>query len=220
MKSFVCLFFTLVSFYSFSQDCPEGYIRKTPPQGSTGVKDLCLPEIKFSVVEKPKDGCKFEMIETGPGNSLCRPRIYNYEMALQPEHDKCPEGYFRKLPPKGSIGVRDMCLPEIQFGIFEKSNEGCKYNMIETGPKNAYCRPQILDYSLAIAPKKSIQNCTYNEGISIDCSEGTYKFIGNNSIERVNESGRALLGKPLPEGNIHNFLGPAKDGSIGIGIAK
>lgn len=216
MKSSIFLFFILASTYSFSQDCPEGYVRKAPPQGSTGVKDMCLPEIKFGVVEKPKDGCKFEMIETGPGNSLCRPRIYSYELAVEPEQDKCPEGYFRKLPPKGSTGVRDMCVPEIQFGIFEKPKDGCKYNMIETGPNNAYCRPQILDYSLAIAPKKGIQNCTYNEGISIDCSEGTYKFIGNNSIDKVNASGRAMLkGKALPEGNLHNFKGPEKNGSVG-----
>lgn len=193
MRSIVFLFFTILSIQSFSQDCPEGYIRKLPPKGSTGVRDMCLPEIQFGVFAKSEAGCQNDMIEAGPGNSLCRPRIYNYELAIKPEHDKCPERYFRKLPPKGSSGVRDMCLPEIQFGIYEKPKDGCKYEMIETGPNNSYCRPKILDYSLAIAPKKSIHNCTYNEGVSIECSEGTYKFIGSNPIDKVNSTGRSAI---------------------------
>jgi len=166
--------------------CPTGYFRKLPPKGSVGVKDMCLPEIQFGVFEKSKDGCKYDMIETGPNNAFCRPRIFDHSLAIAPDGDKCPAGHFRKLPPKGSVGVKDMCLPEIQFGVFEKPKDGCKYGMIETGPNNAFCRPRIFDNSLAIAPKKGIEDCNYNEGVSIECTEGTYKFIGNNSIDAIN----------------------------------
>lgn len=206
------LVFVQISFAS-SDQCSNEYFLKKAPQGSVGVIDLCLPEVNFTVLSKPEGGCPYEMIEAGPKNSLCRPRIFDYTLSVRPENDKCPEGYFRKRPPTGSTGVKDACLPEIHFGIFKKTQGQCGFEMIETGPQNQFCRPRIFDYSLARLPESKGQSSRD------DLSKCKSKLRSvEEALSQRNTAVNSSMNKRVLE-DIRNYLDPHPD-SAAAGAAK
>lgn len=49
----------------------------------------------------------------------------------------------------------------------------------------------VLDKSVKAKTPSELKECTVSVGQSIDCPEGTYKFIGNNSLEQVANSARS-----------------------------